>query len=455
MSICPLEFRYGSDEMKRIFSRNNMVKRMIDVELALAKALEEVGIVPRSRYSELSKCMYSVNIESIDRYEQLVGHDVVALLSAINESCGDISRYVHYGATSNDIIDTTWALLIRDALSIIKNKLINIIKLLIALSRKYSDTLMVGRTHAQHALPITLGFKLANYVYEFSNSFCRLVSAESRVVKGKIAGAVGTMASYRGAGLEVESKVMELLGLRSHEITTQVVPRDSFAELISVFAILASQAERFGIEVRELMRPEINELAEGVEGRVGSSTMPHKANPVECEKISGLSRVLRGLVITALENIPLWHERDLSNSSAERVLIPHAFILIDEILDTLHDVLGNLRVFPENMLRNLELSKGLIMSESLMLKLTDRGLSRHEAHRLVKELAHKALKSGKDLLSEALSDEMILKYLNPEELREALDFKKYLGNYRELIERSIKYAESLISPNQPNQNVPR
>ena len=445
MSLCPLEFRYGSDEMRSIFSRENIIRKMIDVELALVRALEESEIIPRGYYERLASCIYNVRVEDIDGYEREVGHDVVALISAINDVCGESSRYVHYGATSNDIIDTAWALLIRDALRVVKRKLILVIKLLIDLSKEYEDTLMVGRTHAQHALPITLGFKLANYVYEFANSLDRLLSTEGRVIKGKMAGAVGTMAGWRGKGLAVESMVMRELGLRSHEITTQVAARDGFAELINDLAILASQAERLGIEIRELMRPEIMELAEGVEGRIGSSTMPHKANPVECEKLAGLARVLRGLAITALENIPLWHERDLSNSSSERILIPHAFVLIDEILGALHGILVNLRVYPGNMLKNLELSKGLIMSESLMLRLTDKGLSRYEAHKLVRELTSKALASGMDLLSVALNDGRVLKYLTADEVREALNYMKYLGSYRELIERAISYANEVIS----------
>jgi len=312
------------------------------------------------------------------------------------------------------------------------------------LTREYRDLIMVGRTHGQHALPITLGFKLANYVYELTRSLERLVDVESRVVRGKMAGAVGTMAGWRGKGLCVESVVMRELNLRPHEITTQVVPRDGFAELVSVIAILASQIERFGVEVRELMRPEILELAEGVGGRVGSSTMPHKANPVECEKISGLTRVLKGLVVPAIEDIVLWHERDLSNSSAERLLIPHTFMLIDEILDTFNEVLSNLKVYPENMIKNLKLSKGAIMSESLMLKLTDKGLSRYEAHRVVRELVTKALRSGSELIDVVLNEPEVLKYLSVDEVREALDYSRYLGNYNELIERTLKYAEEVI-----------
>jgi adenylosuccinate lyase len=446
MSLCPLEFRYGSNDMRVIFSRENIIKKMVEVELRLYKALEECGIVPKGYYEAFSKCVGSITVrpEEVDKREGVLGHDVVALLSILTDYCGDASRFLHYGATSNDVIDTVWGLLVRDALGLIKKKLVSSIRLLMRLTREYKDLIMVGRTHGQHALPITLGFKLANYVYELTRSLERLVDVESRVVRGKMAGAVGTMAGWRGKGLCVESVVMRELNLRPHEITTQVVPRDGFAELVSVIAILASQIERFGVEVRELMRPEILELAEGVGGRVGSSTMPHKANPVECEKISGLTRVLRGLVVPAIEDIVLWHERDLSNSSAERLLIPHTFMLIDEILDTFNEVLSNLKVYPENMIKNLKLSKGAIMSESLMLKLTDKGLSRYEAHRVVRELVTKALRSGSELIDVVLNEPEVLKYLSVDEVREALDYSKYLGNYNELIERTLKYAEEVI-----------
>jgi len=446
MSLCPLEFRYGSNDMRAIFSRENIIKKMVEVELRLYKALEECGIVPKGYYEAFSKCVGSITVrpEEVDKREGVLGHDVVALLSILTDYCGDASRFLHYGATSNDVIDTVWGLLVRDALGLIKKKLVSSIRLLMGLTREYRDLIMVGRTHGQHALPITLGFKLANYVYELTRSLERLVDVESRVVRGKMAGAVGTMAGWRGKGLCVESVVMRELNLRPHEITTQVVPRDGFAELVSVIAILASQIERFTVEVRELMRPEILELAEGVGGRVGSSTMPHKANPVECEKISGLTRVLRGLIVPAIEDIVLWHERDLSNSSAERLLIPHTFMLIDEILDTFNEVLSNLKVYPENMIKNLKLSKGAIMSESLMLKLTDKGLSRYEAHRVVRELVTKALRSGSELIDVVLNEPEVLKYLSVDEVREALDYSKYLGDYNELIERTLKYAEEVI-----------
>ncbi|MEM4487160.1 MAG: adenylosuccinate lyase [Zestosphaera sp.] len=439
-----MEFRYGSDEMRRLFSRENILVRMIDVEVSLIKGLEECGLIPEGSCAGVIECARSVDVATVEECERRLGHEVMGLAVAIAEVCGERGRYVHYGATSNDVIDTVWALTLREALRLVRLKLVNLINLLIKLSRNYSTTLMVGRTHAQHALPITLGFKFANYVYEFTRSLDRLMSAESRVVLGKMAGAVGTMAGWQDRGLCVESVVMRELGLRPHLIATQVAPRDGFAELISSLAIVAAQAERLGIEVRELMRPEIMELAEGVKGRVGSSTMPHKENPVLSEKLAGLAKLLRGLVITALENIPLWHERDLSNSSSERLLIPHAFLVVDEILETAIKLLEDLRIYPERMLRNIELSRGAIVSEALVLRLTDKGMRRHEAYELVKELVNRALSEGTDLHIIASTDVRVTKYLSQDEIREVLDYRKYLGSYAELMERAINYAEEVM-----------
>lgn len=445
LSLCPLEFRYGSEEMRRIFRRENILAKMIDVEVVLVKSLEECGLIPRGYSASLESCARLVKVEDVDSYEKTLGHEVMALVTAIANVCGENSRFVHYGATSNDIIDTVWALLIKDALRIVKSKLVRLIELFMKFSEEYSETLMVGRTHAQHALPITLGFKFANYLYEFTRSLERLVETESRVVRGKIAGAVGTMAGWGNKGFCVESVFMKEFSLKSHIITTQVSPRDGIAELVSSLSILASQAERFGIEVRELMRPEIMELAEGAGGRVGSSTMPHKENPVLSEKLSGLARLMRGLTLTALENIPLWHERDLSNSSTERFLIPHSFLIIDEILNTLIEILEGLKVNPERMVSNLKLSRGINMSEALVLRLTDKGMLRHEAYRLVRELVSKALSEDKDFLTVVLEDSRIHKYLSREEIEETLDYRKYLGMYKELIKRSIEYAEAVLS----------
>jgi len=298
----------------------------------------------------------------------------MARVVLLADKSGESGRFIHFGATSYDIVDTAYALMFRDALNIVERKLLEILNTLSQMSIKYKDTIMIGRTLRLHALPITLGFKFANYVYELSRSLERIKDIERRLLKGKFAGAVGTMATWGDKGRIIEEKVMQELGLTPHEISTQVAPRDGFAEIISDLAILASQLDRFALEVRELMRPEIRELSEGVGNRVGSSTMPHKENPVTAEKISGLAKVLRELCLTELENIPLWHERDLTNSSSERIVLSHAFLIIDEMLDSMLSVLHNLIIYPENIKKNIEITKGLIMAESLMINLTLKGM---------------------------------------------------------------------------------
>ncbi len=297
---------------------------------------------------------------------------------------------------------------------------------------------MAGRTHGQHAVPITLGFKFANYVYEFSRSLERICECEKRVVRSKISGAVGTMAAWMGKGLIVESTASKELGLEPHTISTQVAPRDGFAELVSNLAILASQLDRFALEVRELSRTEIGEVYEAVK-RVGSSTMPQKRNPVTAERISGLAKIARSLTIAALENIPLMHERDLTNSSSERVLIPHIFMVLDQMLVDMEKLLNTIHIDEEAMRKNLLLTKGAIMAEALMVKLVEKGMARHEAHKLLSELASRV--GEEDFYTILVKDSRVLSYLTTEEIRELMKYENYLGNYRELIHRSISYAQ--------------
>ncbi|RLF17270.1 MAG: adenylosuccinate lyase [Thermoprotei archaeon] len=444
MSICPLEYRYGSQEMKEIFSRKNILSKMALVEKALLYGLERAGLVPRGISKDMERAIQEVDPRRIDELERKIGHDIMALTIELARLSGKAGAYIHLGATSYDIVDTTWALLIRDALSIVKRKLKHLIEILIEYSEKYKDTIMVGRTHGQHALPITLGFKFANYVYEFTRSYQRLKELEKRVVRGKIAGAVGTMAAWRDKGLIVEKETLSQLNLKPHLISTQIAPRDGFAELICTLAILGSQIDRLGIEIRELMRPEILEIAEGVEKRVGSSTMPHKLNPVTCERICALAKVLRGLVITALENIPLWHERDLTNSASERIIIPHAFLIIDEMLDCMNRVLRNLRVFPERMERNLHLTKGFNMLESVMVEMVKKGVPRHRAHEILRKVHRMALGSGKSAVEALLESEEIRKIFTEKELKGLLNPRNYLGSYGKLIRRTIEEARRII-----------
>lgn len=440
--VCVLEWRYGSPEMRKLFTREEILKRYGLVETALVYALWKVGIASEIDYKRVREAVDRISVERVDELERKVGHDVMALTLHIAELAGDGGRFVHFGATSYDIVDTAYALIIRDALFIVKNKLSKILDVLASYAEKYKDVVMVGRTHGQHADPITLGFKFANYLYEFSRSFERLNDASRRVLKAKFAGAVGTMAAWGEHALRIQEEVCKYLNIEPHEITTQVAPRDGYAELISDLAILGSQLDRLALEVRELMRPEIMEIAEGTAARkVGSSTMPHKANPVTAEKISGLAKVLRGFVVTALENIPLWHERDLTNSSSERILLSHAFLIVDEMLDSTMELLENLVVYDENMKRNLELTKGAIMAESLMVRLTLKGMPRHKAHELLMSIARRS----SDFRKEVLKDEEIRKYLTEQEIVDALDPNKYLGQVSFLIERAIEYSRRVVN----------
>ncbi len=443
--VCPLEWRYGSKEMRYLFSREHIIKTRINVEIALLKALQKLGYVNTDDIKKVTEESNNIRIEDIDALEEKLGHDVMAMVVALAEKSGNSGRFIHFGATSYDIVDTAYAIIFRDAINIINNKLIKIIDKLCELSDKHRNTIMVGRTHGQHALPITLGFKFANYAYELTRSLLRIRESKERLIRGKMSGAVGTMAAWNGYGIKIEEYVMRELDLEPHVISTQIAPRDGFAEIISDLAILGSQLDRFAIEIRELMRPEISELKEGVGNRVGSSTMPQKENPVTSEKISGLAKILRGFVVSELENIPLWHERDLTNSSSERIIISHSFIIVDEMLDSMSEILSNIIVNKENMERNLSISNGLIMAESLMINLTLKGIPRHKAHELVSKLSKNVRSSSKSLEEVALQDPIVRSYFSENEIKDILDYRKYLGQINELINRSIEYYKNVLN----------
>ncbi len=442
--ICPLEWRYGSPEMKKLFTQEALLRKRLHVETALAHGLAAAGIISDEAARRIEAAAAKVGVERVNELEAKLGHDIMAIATALAEEAGEAGKYVHLGATSYDIVDTAWALILRDALNITKKKLVKLLEILLDYADKYRNAVMPGRTHGQHALPITLGFKFANYAYELARSLERIIQLEDRLIRGKISGAVGTMAAWGGKGLVVESEALKTLGLSPHPITTQVAPRDGFAELVAVMAILGSQLDRLAIEVRELMRPEIGELAEGVGERVGSSTMPQKKNPVTAEKISGLAKVLRGLVIVGLENIPLWHERDLSNSSSERIEIPHVMLIIDEMLDSAVYLMENLVVDTCRMRRNLEVTQGAIMAEAVMISLVNKGLARHKAHELLRTIRKRAETRGVGFWEELVRDDIIRSRLSPEEIKELLKPENYLGSCSELINRAKKYVEDII-----------
>ena len=439
--------------MKELFSKKKTIEKRLEVEVALAYGLSKAKIIEDWVPKRLEESMKEVTIERIDERDKELGHDIMALTVALAENSGEAGKYVHLGATSYDIVDTAWSLIMREATRTIKEKLIKIIRTLITYTLNNEDIIMVGRTHGQHALPITLGFKFANYVYELSRSLERLSDMEKRTIKGKIAGAVGTMAAWGDKGIEVEHETLKYLNLTPHKIATQIAPRDGFAEAIAVLAILGSQLDRFALEIRELMRPEIGEIAEGIGKKVGSSTMPQKRNPVTAEKISGLAKVLRAQVIIALENIPLWHERDLTNSSSERFLISHSYLIMDEMLESTIKLLENLVINPEKMRRNLLITKGAIMTENIMMKLVSKGIARDKAHKILREISKKAIAEDITIKEEILKDKRILKYLSQKEIDEALRPEKYLGQTERLIERTIKFAEEVINDQTNSSNI--
>ncbi|MEM1619585.1 MAG: adenylosuccinate lyase [Fervidicoccaceae archaeon] len=441
--VCPFDFRYGSDEMRSIFSRSATLRRLAVVEAAIVGGLEDAGLAPRGCYERILECSSSVAPEEVDAEERRTGHDVAAFASLLGERCGECGKYVHLGATSYDVVDTAWALALRDALAVLKRRMLSLVARLSRLAKEHSGTIMVGRTHGRHALPITLGFKLANYAYELARSYERLCECEKRLTRGKIAGAVGTMAGWMGRGLEVERGALARLGLEPHAISTQIAPRDGFAELVCSLALIASQLDRLALELRELARDEIGEVRLAAR-RIGSSAMPHKRNPILAERVSGLARLSRGLCASALENVVLMHERDLTNSSLERILVPHALLVVDQMLIDMGAFLDEVEFDEEAMRRNLELSGGALASECLVVKLvTMAGLSRREAYSRVMELIS-LCSERRETVRDALSRGALDDLLERGEALECLNYSKYLGNARELTERALEYVEEAV-----------
>jgi adenylosuccinate lyase len=441
--LCPIDFRYGRPKMKGIFDEDARLQRLLDVEAALARAEAKVGLIPREAAAEITKkaSTKSVTVKRVEELERETRHDLMAVVLALAEaSGGDAGKYVHLGATSNDIQDTATALQLRDAIRVIDGGLDGLIDALAALATKHKKTIMLGRTHGQAAVPITFGLKMAVFASEVARHRDRLREASPRVEVGKMSGAVGTGAAFGPHAFDVQSAVMADIGLGVEEAATQVVGRDRYAEFIGVVANLAASLEKFCTEVRNLQRTEIGEVAEAFETKkqVGSSTMAHKENPIASENVCSLSRIVRSLVTPALENVPLWHERDLTNSAAERILIPHACVLIDEMLARTTEVFGTLRVYPDRMKENLEATKGQVMAEAVMIVLAGKGLGRQEAHLLVREAAHRARTKGVHLREVLLADARISKLLTKKEIDAALDPTQYLGQSVAIVESTVK-----------------
>ncbi len=432
MPILPIDTgRYGTAEMRRIFEEETRVQKMLDVEAALALAHSQVGNIPRKDAEKIAATasLQYVKLARIKAIEKEIKHDVAALVRALAEACGSSGAYVHLGATSYDIVDTANALQLKDAMDIIEKKLVCLQSVLQEKTFQYKSTVMIGRTHGQHALPITLGFKFAVWTCEISRHIQRLSDCRNRVLVGKMSGAVGTQAGLGEHAMRIQELVMKRLGIRAAEISTQIVQRDRYAELVCLLALIASSLENFATEIRELQRPEIGELFESFEAekQVGSSTMPHKRNPETCERVCGLARIVRSLVVPALENAVTWHERDLTQSSAERFIFPEACILVDYLLFLMSNIVANLRVDEQRMLRNMELTQGRAMSEAVMMALTRKGVDRQEAYELLRKLTVKSELEKRNFREVLLADKFVRSKLSEREIDAALNPKNYLG----------------------------
>jgi adenylosuccinate lyase len=446
MSVLPIDSgRYGNEDLKMLFTEETRLQKMLDVEAALAWAQAQVGDIPEDDASVIiaNANIKKVSLKRVKEIEKRTKHETMALVEGLIEVCGSSGAYVHLGATSSDILDTAMALQMKEALQKIEDRLKSLMRTLKSLAEKNAKTLMVGRTHGQHAVPITLGFKFANWLSEIGRQLSRLEECSNRLLVGKMSGAVGTQAGLGSNALEIQKFVMKRLGLKPVEISTQIVSRDRHAELISVLANTASSLDKFAIEIRELQRPEINELAEPFveETQVGSSTMAHKKNPVVCERISGLARIVRGLVYPAFENSVTWHERDLSHSSAERFIVPETCILVDYMLSLMDNVLRGLIINQDNMRRNLMLSQGRVLAESVMMRLIKRGMNRKEAYDLTRRISIESEKEKTLFKDSLMEDVRVHSLLNEKEVDEALNPENYLGNTLLLITKILKKHE--------------
>ena len=448
-NLCPLDYRYGREEMKSIFYEESRLQYQMNVEAALARAHARRGTISREAAEEIARVasLEHVSVARVREIEKETRHDVMAMVRAITERCGgDAGKYVHLGATSNDIVYTATALQIRDALDIIMGDVDDLLYTFAVLAKRERDTLEVGRTHAQFAIPITFGFKISGYIAEMLRHRERLLQAAPRACAGKMAGAVGTGAALGEGFFEIQRTVMADLGLTYEPAATQVVGRDRYTELVCLMATIATSLERYGTEVRNLQRSEISEVSEpfDAEKQVGSSTMAHKRNPIQSENVTGLARVVRGFVFPTFESQVLWHERDLSNSSTERFTLPHVFAILDEMFCKMNAVFSGLEVHSDRMLRNIESSKGLIMAEPVMMKLTELGFGRQDAHEIVREASMRAVAEDRQLRDVLLEADGLKGVVPEEEIVSVMDPANYIGGAAEIVDKMVSAVESCL-----------
>ncbi|MEA3471227.1 MAG: adenylosuccinate lyase [Thermodesulfobacteriota bacterium] len=424
--------RYSREEMASVWSPENRYEKWLDVELLACEALAKSGAIPLESLDNIKK-RAGFDIERIEEIEKTVKHDVIAFLTSVSEKVGEDARYIHMGLTSSDILDTSFAVLLKETAEILIQDMELLLNVLKDKAFQHRNTLMIGRSHGMHAEPITFGLKMALWYKEMERNRDRMIGAKETISYAKISGAVGTFSSIEPS---VEEYICDRLGLKPAPVSTQILQRDRHAEFFTTLAIIASSIEKFSTEIRLLQRTEVGEAEEFFSaGQKGSSAMPHKRNPVLSENMSGLARLMRSYAMVSLENMTLWHERDISHSSAERVIGPDATILLDFMLHRFTGVVENLVVYPERMMSNLNMTRGVFFSQKVLLKLVDKGLSREKAYEIVQRNAMKSWEKKVDFKELLLRDSETMSYLTHDDVGDAFKIENFLKHQNYIFER--------------------
>jgi len=449
MPFSPLDYRYGSEEFKLIWTEEGRHKRQLDVEKALIWAHMKLGKVSEEDYKVIEQIAKPeiVTPQRVKEIEAETKHDIMALTKAMAEKAGSAGWCIHLGATSNDIVDTAVALQIKDSIIMLRNRLCNLIEVSANLAEKHRDTVMLGRTHGQAAVPITFGLKVAVWTDELVRQLNRIDESKDRICVGKFLGAVGTGAAQGEHARELQKLILTHLGLGVPLVTTQVVGRDRYTEFMSWMCNVSTSCEKILQEIRNLQRTEIAEVGEGfdIKKQVGSSTMAHKRNPIMSENACGLARIVRSFMMPTWENALLWHERDLANSSSERFTLSHASALLDDVLFKTTKVLTNLWVDKERMMKNIRDQKGLVMAEKIMLELVEKGVSREDAHEVLRAASMESISNNEELIDVCARDPLVATKLTAAELEEVFEPQNHLGVSLELVDECVQKArKSLI-----------
>lgn len=424
--------RYSRVEMARIWEPENRFKIWLEIELLALEAWEKLGAIPKDTARKV-RSKASFKIDRINAIEKEIKHDVIAFLTSVSETLGAEARFLHKGMTSSDVLDTCLGYQIKRAIEILLTGLDGLLGVLRARAHEFKHTLQIGRSHGMHGEPVTFGLKLALFYDEMKRNRARLANALTEIAVGKISGAMGTFANVEPF---IEEHVCQKLGLKPAPISTQIIQRDLHAHFFQTLALVATSLEKIAVEIRHLQRTEVHEAEEFFSaGQKGSSAMPHKRNPVLTENVTGLARVLRGYAVTAMENVPLWHERDISHSSAERIIAPDATVALDFMIHRMTDVIENLVVYPGRMMKNLDLHKGLYNSQRVLLTLTDKGMSREGAYRLVQKNAMKAWEEDMDFLTELSTDKDVGKFISADELKALFDMNYHTKHVDTIFKR--------------------